>query len=270
MTIKNTLGDNRTRRFPFPASTAVSIYDLLYWDSGANQAKPLTSLTTGASEIVDQATVATKFLGVSMDVRLATEIDANAIRVVALDAICEVDVVSFTPGLGNLLGATWNGGSALVNQVMKQVTIPALAIAEVIGIPTQSANAESWGNAATTVLARITSRLAFNRENQVLGLGGQQGTGATTLTDAAQTLTLAANPILNMVPTAARNVTLPNEALAAALGLEFFFTNNSAGAFSVTFLGSGGGSIKGNGVCPQNKTIQLWCDGTNWNGMVSA
>lgn len=270
MTIKNTLNDGRTRRFPFPASTAVSIGDLLYWDAAAKQAKPLTSLTTGASEIVDQATVASKFLGVSMDARLATETDANGIRVAILDGIFEVDVVSFTPALGNLLGATWNGGAALVNQVMKQVTIPALAIARVIGIPTQTGNVESWGNAATTVLARVESNQCWDRDLGAFSLGGNQGIGATTLTDAAQTLTLATNPILNMVPTAARNVTLPVEGLANTLGLMFYFTNNSGGAFSVTFLASGGGSIKGNGVCPQNKTAILWSDGTNWNGLISA
>ena len=39
---------------------------------------------------------------------------------------------------------------------------------------------------------------------------------------------------------------------------------------SVTFLGSAGGSIKGNGVCPQNKSIIVWCDGVQWVGSVSA
>lgn len=268
MTITNTLNDNKTRRFPFPASVAVSVGDLLYWDAAAKQAKPLTSLTTGASEAIDQATVASNFLGVSMDARLSTETDANAVRVVTLDGLFEMDCVSFTPVLGDLVGATWNGGAALVNQVVKKVSSLNLAIGIVVGIPTQAANAEQWGNATTKVLVRVISRKAYDLLTTVGDMGGMQGTGVTTLTDAAQTLTVASTPMLNMVPTAARNVTLPAEASSA--GLMFYFTNNSAGAFSVTFLASGGGSIKGNGVVGQNKTAILWCDGTNWNGHVTA
>jgi hypothetical protein len=47
-------------------------------------------------------------------------------------------------------------------------------------------------------------------------------------------------------------------------------SNQSAGAFNVSFLGSAGGAVKGNGVIPQNKTGWAWCDGTTWYGMTSA
>jgi hypothetical protein len=162
MTIKNTLVDNRTRRFPFPASTAVSIGDLLYWDRTNYQAKPLTSLATGASEQADQATVGPIFLGVALDVRLSNEADANAIRTVGLDGIYEVDVVSFTPQPGDLLAPTWNGGSALVNQVLKKTANLADAIAVVVDIPTQTGNATPWNAAATKVIARIQSRVNWD------------------------------------------------------------------------------------------------------------
>jgi hypothetical protein len=102
------------------------------------------------------------------------------------------------------------------------------------------------------------------------GIGGFQGQSGTLLTDANQTLDPSTNPVLNMVPTAARNVKLPVEAQSA--GLVFFFTNNSAGANSVTFQSSAGAGIKGNGVVPQNKTGIFFYDTntSSWCGLVSA
>lgn len=170
MTINNTLADNRTRRYPFPASTAVSVGDLLYWDRSAYQAKPLTSLTTGASEQADQATIAPIFLGVAMDVRLATETDSGAIRVVALDGVYEVDVVSLTPEPGDLLAVTWNGGSALVNQTLKKTSNAADAIGVILDVPTQTGNSSPWNAAVTKVIARIQSRIGWDVGTAV-GLG---------------------------------------------------------------------------------------------------
>jgi hypothetical protein len=89
---------------------------------------------------------------------------------------------------------------------------------------------------ATTVRFHLMSRYCGDVEATLRfpSIGGNQGAGVTTLTDANQTLTHTANPILNMVPTAARNVKLPVEAQSGPLGLIFLFTNNSAGALIVS------------------------------------
>lgn len=263
---QNVLSDSRTLQMPSPASTAVSICDLMYWDSVAKQVKPLTSKATLASEILDQAAVAAAFAGVSYQQRLVTESDASAMRGIWTDGIFDFDCPSQIFYPGDLVGVTWNGGTALANQYVTKVANAALAIGIVVN-PYGKLYANS-GVAVTRVRCRIISRLCWDLVTSRPGGGNSQGVGATVLTDAAQVLTAASNPYLSMVPTAARNVTLPVEAQSS--GLEFYFTNNSGGANAVTFLASGGGSIKGNGVVPQNKSAILWCDGTNWNGLVSA
>ncbi|MBY0523442.1 MAG: hypothetical protein K2R98_08580 [Gemmataceae bacterium] len=258
----NVVSDNKTLELPVPASLAISIGDLCYWDSAAKQAKPITSLTTGASEIVDQAQVAANFVGVALDARLSGETDANALRLFLADGICDFAIASGTYNLADLVGATWAGGAALVTQQLAKVLHEVQAIGRIV---------KQHGASTTKVRCRLQSRIAwdlFTSSRSPVGYGN--GTTATVLADSAITLTLDSDSILSMVPTAARNVTLPLEARAGAVGKAFVFTNNSGGANTVTFLASGGGGIKGNGACPQNKTIYLWCDGTNWNGLVSA
>lgn len=260
-TFVNVLSDNRTLELPVPASTAISIGDICYWDSSNKVAKPITSLTTAASEVLDQVQVAQAFVGIALDARLSTEADTGATRLFLADGICDLTLYNDTFNLGSLVGATWAGGSALVTQTIRNVAFSALSIGRVIKQP---------ASGATKVRCRVQSRIAWDLFTSQLPLGGQQGSAGTLLTDAAQTLTPASNPVLNMVPTAARNVKLPVE--ANSQGLVFYFTNNSAGAFSVTFQTSAGGAIKGNGVVPQNKTSIFWYDTntTSWCGLVSA
>lgn len=166
MSVLQVLSDNQTIPLPFPASTAISRFDLLYWDTVNLCVQPLTHLTPGASEAADQATIGPLFVGVSADVRLSTETTAG-IRTVITDGIFDVTCVSYTPALGDLIAVTRNGGSALVNQVVTHTgaTKGTTAIGLVIGIPTQTANAQSWGSAATTVRVRITGALTYNVAN---------------------------------------------------------------------------------------------------------
>ena len=160
------LDDNQTLPLPFPASTAISKFDLLYWDTTNKCVQPMSHLTPGASEAADQATIGPLFIGVSADVRLASEADANGIRTVIVDGIFDYDVTSaYTPALGDMVSVTRNGGSALVNQVLTKVTIKTSAIDIVINIPTQTGNAQSWGSVATKVRVRLTGARTYQLAN---------------------------------------------------------------------------------------------------------
>jgi len=263
--IREVLADNRTAVLPFPASTAVAAGNLLYWDSGNSVAKNASARADKGSLVLNQCDFAALFLGVALDQRLSTETSTgnDSRRLVCLDGVFDADCASSTFEVGDLVGIDRSATPANYDSQVIKVTNPALAIGVVV---------KREPSAVTKVRCRLTSSfLSSDRDRRPLGLGGAQGVGATTLSDAAATLTVGSNPILNMVPTAARNVTLPNEAVAAAMGLVFVFTNNSAGANTVTFKASDGTTaIKGNGAVPQNKTGYFWCDGTNWNGLVSA
>ncbi len=260
MGIKESLADNKDVVMPFPASLAIARGDLLWWDSANSLAKKASQRTDLGSLVLNQIDFAQLFLGVAQDQRLATETDANAQRTVVTDGIFDCACASTTWAVGDFVGVDRDATPLNYNQQVAKVTVPQLAI----GVCVKA------GTNLTTVRARLTSRVGFiDFCKRQRGFGGLQGVGSTALGDANQTLTVASNPILSMVPTAARNVTLPLEAQSKEL--IFVFTNNSAGAFSVTFKASDGATaIKGNGVVPQNKTGYFWCDGTNWNGLVSA
>jgi hypothetical protein len=198
------------------------------------------------------------------DVRLSTETSTgnDSRRMVVLDGIFDCDCASSTFEVDDLVGIDRSGTPLNLDQQVIKVTNPILAIGIVI---------KREPVAVTKVRCRLTaSKLFHDRLRRPLGLGGAQGVGSTLLADGAGAVTIGMGPILTMVPTAARNQTLPNEAIAGAAGAVFYFTNNSAGANSVTFQSSAAGAIKGNGVVPQNKTAIFWCDGTNWTGLVSA
>lgn len=161
MTITNTLVDGTSIPLPFPASQAISIGDLLWWDATNKLAKPASLVTPGASEAADQATFAPIFCGIAGDVRLATETDAGGIRRVITEGIFDADVVTgYTPALGDLVSVTRNGGSALVNQVVTHTSVTkTTAIGVVIGIPTQTGNSSPWGNVQTKVRVHFKAQL---------------------------------------------------------------------------------------------------------------
>lgn len=268
----NVLADNKTQYLPVPASVAISIGDLLYWDSTNKVVKPLTSETTLASEALDQVFIAQNFAGVAADARLATDTTSGVgvDILVITDGVFEISCPSQTFHLGNLVGATWNGGAALVNQFVTVAKGLQSAIGRVVKEPNSMGGNLDPANPVTLITVRLMSRVAFDLVTSMAGLFTLQGNGAALLTDAAQVLTTDTPPILNMVPTAARAVKLPVEAQSA--GLVFLFTNNSGGANTVTFQTSGGGAIKGNGAVPQNKTGLFFYDQntSSWCGLVSA
>ena len=234
----------------------------MWWDRSNFVAKPAPLRTDLGALALNQRDFQTVFLGVANDQRLATEPSTTpqSDRTVTTDGIFDCDCPSQTWDVDDLVGIDRSATPANYAQQVNKVTNPCLAIGKVVARATV---------ATTKVRCRLTSSLICETTARYdRGIGGAQGQGTTALADAAGTLTVASTALLNMTPTAARSVTLPAEAQSA--GLVYFFANLSGGAFSVTFLGSLGGSIKGNGVVPQNKTAYLWCDGTNWYGLVSA
>lgn len=264
MAIKEVLCDNRNNVLPFPASTGIAQFNLLWWDSSVPIAKTASARADKGSLALNQCDFAALFLGVMGDVRLATETSTgnDSRRMVIVDGIFDCDCASSTFEVDDLVGIDRSATPLNLDQQVIKVTNPALAIGIVV---------KREPNAVTKVRCRLTaSKLFSDRLRRPLGLGGAQGVGSTALADANGAVTVANGPILTMVPTAARNVTLPNEAISGAMGLMFYFTNNSAGPNSVTFQSSAAGAIKGNGVVPQNKTGIFWCDGSSWNGNVGA
>lgn len=161
MTVANVLVDGTSIPLPFPASTAVAIGDLLWWDATNKLAKPAALVTPGASEAADQATFAPIFCGIAGDVRLASETDVGGIRRVVTEGVFDADCVSgYTPALGDLVSVTRNGGSALVSQMVTHTSVTkTTAIGVVIGIPTQTGNASPWGAVQTKVRVRFKAQL---------------------------------------------------------------------------------------------------------------
>jgi hypothetical protein len=267
VSITQTLPDNMNVVAPFPASKAVARGNLLWWDSVNKIARSASERSDLGAVALNQIDFARLFLGVAADTRLVGEttqtgVTGNSDRNVVQSGIFDCSIVSATPNLGDLYGIDRDPvNNVNLNQQLVKVANPAMAIAIC---------QKQYFAATTVVRLRITGNISFT-DLEIPGsqaVGGLQGYGPTVLADAAIVLTVASNPLLSMVPTQARNVTLPLE--TQSQGLEFRFSNESAGANAVTFLGSAGGAIKGNGVVPQSKTGIFWCDGSRWMGIVSA
>jgi hypothetical protein len=238
-------------------SEAIAVGDLLYWDNTNKCARSFSNFADLGSAALMQAAIARLFLGVSNEQALATDATQRGTRTL-VDGVFVFACDSNTFEVGDYVGASYNV-NVLRNQQVTKVLFRHLALGRVV---------KRYSAATTLVKCRLLSRYLSGIHARFDDVGScGQGVGVTALVDAAAVLTVDTNPILTMVPTAARNVNLPAEAQSA--GLKFYFSNQSTGAFSVTFLGSAGGAIKGNGVVPQNKTAVLWCDGTVWYGSVS-
>jgi hypothetical protein len=226
----NTYSDGRNLPFPFPASVAININDFLTWSASLKQAVNITSLTTGASEAADQATVAGAFLGCSADMRLSTEADNNAARSVQVAGVFDFDCVSYTPQLGDLVGVTWNGGAALVQQVVKQVSSMALAIGRVIKIPNQANSATPWTSAVTRVTIQLLNSVAGSGSPGIGGVGYAVGSGGVVTQITSKATTVVLNKITGQITTHAAN-------LATLTTVTFILTNSTIAATDVVVFG---------------------------------
>lgn len=118
-------GNRELAQFAFDGSIAVTKGDLLFHDT--NDVKPASSVSA-VSEAADQLTLSAAFAGIAADSRPAAETAALTNFPVLVDVDVEMDCVSATWEVGDLVAATYNSGSALVNQVLVKTTNPALAI----------------------------------------------------------------------------------------------------------------------------------------------
>lgn len=114
---------------PFSASAAITTGDLCYWDG--TSVWPFSHLSA-VSEAADQLSVATTFAGISKQTYTTADVTALSFFPIGSDFIAEIDCVSQTWSYGDLVGASYNGGAALVNQVVTKVTVPTLAIGKCI------------------------------------------------------------------------------------------------------------------------------------------
>jgi len=258
MSIKEALCDNRNAVGPFPASTAVAVGDLLWFDSAAGVFKTASARPDLGSLVLNQRDFADLFAGVMVDQRLAAETSTgnDSRRTIVADGIFDADCPSLTWEFGDYVAVDRSATPLNYNQQVNKVSNPALAIGICV---------KREPSAVTKVRCRLVSKWVlaepFMRRR---GIGGFQGTASTAMADAATVLTVASNPVQTMVPTAARNVDLPAEAQSA--GLVFYIVNNSGGANSITVRNPAAGTVK---VVAQNGRGIFWCDGTTWFGITA-
>ena len=110
---------NANMQLPSAASVAISVGDLLYWDSAASPKvlKPMDQYVATATANTDQADIRSKFAGVALTGKLASDTSAgypgfNAeVIQFAAHAFYEADCASGTWEPGDLVGASWNSGT---------------------------------------------------------------------------------------------------------------------------------------------------------------
>lgn len=174
------LSDVDSLALTFPASTAVSIGDLLWNNAGA--AAKASAQTDQLSEVANQRLFASLFLGVSAVARLVTETEAQS-RTIRTDTIVDATCTSTTWALGDLVGPTEDtGGTFLENQQVKKVVDSSLAIGYCV----------KAGTSLTTVRCRLLSRyLPSTIRSPFFGYQTGQGGAVTQITSSATGVTLS-------------------------------------------------------------------------------
>lgn len=251
---------------PAPASTQISVGDLLYWTG--SYAQPLSAATGGASAIVDQKTMADAFVGVAKQARIVQQTTAGGYNVfpaagiaIETDCIYEADCSSATFEVGTLVGVVSSASGAagaVSDQSVVAVTNPCLAIGYVM---------QKYASATTKVRVRLLGKNQSAYANPYLRtMGSAQAVGPEApAATGTTTLTLASTAVQRCVPTAAKDIVLP--ATASSKGLWFFICNDSAGAYTLTVKDAAATTIVS---VAQNKRAMCFCDGSYWYGILTA
>lgn len=229
-----------------PDVTLIEVGDLLYWDAANSLVKPLTSLTTGASEVIDQEKVAKMFAGVAKSKRRVTDTPAGPMRFLP-ECIMDFPCVSATPKFGDYVGPTWDGGSALVDQKVAVVADREKAIGQVV---------KNYTAATTTVRVRFLSPIIRRSLPAEMEAYTQTAVTDTATITVAQLLT----HVLDGTPVSAATYTLPTAALLVAgipgakVGDSFRFlvNNKGADADAITIAAGTGGTADGTLTVAQN------------------
>lgn len=132
----------------FPASTAITAGDLMYYDAATNLAKKASQQADAGTLAANQAAFAPLFLGVSRVNRLAGETTSTR-NTVRTKGVYRMATTSRIWKIGELVGV---GRDATPLNTNQQVEVTAL-LASSIGVCIQ----DSGGVAATTVLCLLVS-----------------------------------------------------------------------------------------------------------------
>lgn len=171
MAIYQRLTDDKQALYSYPASTAIAIGDLLYFD-GTNL-KKASQQTDQTSEILNQLLFARYFAGVSQRQRLSTETTAETYPVIT-DGIFDCTCPSTTWAVGDLVGASENsGGDGLENQQVEKVTDPSAAIGYCV----------KAGTSLTTVRCRLIAKHSPQNVDRNVVYVSYMFTGTAAATD---------------------------------------------------------------------------------------
>ena len=143
----------RTVVYQAPASLAISVGDLLYYDSGDGYVKPLSSKVGSGTVNTDQVFVHDNFVGVAQSGRLAAQTTAGTVTV-ATDCIYEADCASQTWEPGALVTA-FSSGVAAAGAIQDQKLDATALTTEAIGVVVQQ-----YKSATTLVTCRLYGKAA--------------------------------------------------------------------------------------------------------------
>lgn len=134
----------------FPASTAITAGDLMYYDAATNLAKKASQQADATSLALNQAAFAPLFIGVSRDNRLVGETVSQR-RTVKTNGIYRMACSSRVWKIGELVGVGRDATPLNTNQQVEVTTV----LTSSIGVCIQ----DSAGVAATTVLCQLISNV---------------------------------------------------------------------------------------------------------------
>lgn len=166
--------DNLTQDWLIPyalssAAIAVGVGDLMY-DAGSDVAYPADQQASQSSEVADQALFASKFVGVSQEQVLSTEVNALKRFTVRMFAVCDFKCPSQTFNKGDMVGIYSDGVHSPDPQQVDKVTQANLAIGIVV---------KYYGAATTTVRVLVASRKYWDLASR-LALQGVGSNGLVT------------------------------------------------------------------------------------------
>lgn len=140
------------------ASVAISVGDLLYWDSSAKALKPMDQYSASGTVNTDQAAIKDIFAGVALQGKLASDSStgypgfSGEVITFTPDALYEADCASGTFEPGDLVAvsiAAGTGAGKVANQTVVKTTDAGEAIGYVV---------ERYASATTKVRVRLIGR----------------------------------------------------------------------------------------------------------------
>ena len=143
----------RTVVYQAPASTVISVGDLLYYDSGTGSVFPLSSKVGSGTVNTDQVFVHDNFVGVAQSARIAGQSTTGTVTV-ATDCIYEADCASQTWEPGALVTA-FSSGAAAAGAISDQKIDATALTTEAIGVVV-----EQYKSATTLVTCRLYGKAA--------------------------------------------------------------------------------------------------------------